>query len=63
MPLSSGEGGNKSRIQKVKKMVCDFRNKDNFKMAVYLHLLGFTVLSMNTCSQRFPPIPDGRLFS
>jgi transposase len=32
--------GNNSRIQKVKKMACGFRNTENFKMAVYFHLGG-----------------------
>jgi transposase len=36
--------GNNSRIQKVKKMACGFRNTENFKMAVYFHLGG---LDMN----------------
>lgn len=31
---------NNSRIQKVKKMACGFRNTENFKMAVYFHLGG-----------------------
>jgi transposase len=30
--------GNNSRIQKVKKIACGFRNMDNFKNAIYFHL-------------------------
>lgn len=32
--------GNNSRIQKIKKMACGFRNTDNFKYAIYFHLGG-----------------------
>lgn len=35
---SGNAEGNNSRIQKVKKMACGFRNTENFKMAVYFHL-------------------------
>lgn len=41
--LSANSGsaeGNNSRIQKVKKMACGFRNTHNFKMAIYFHLGG-----------------------
>ena len=37
---SGNAEGNNSRIQKVKKIACGFRNTDNFKMAVYFHLGG-----------------------
>lgn len=37
---SGSAEGNNSRIQKVKKMACGFRNTENFKMAVYFHLGG-----------------------
>lgn len=37
---SGNAEGNNSRIQKVKKMACGFRNTENFKMAVYFHLGG-----------------------
>ena len=30
--------GNNSRIQKIKKMACGFRNTENFKNAIYFHL-------------------------
>ncbi len=29
--------GNNSRIQKIKKMACGFRNTTNFKYAIYFH--------------------------
>ena len=35
---SGNAESNNSRIQKVKKMACGFRNTENFKMAVYFHL-------------------------
>lgn len=37
---SGSAEGNNSRIQKVKKMACGFRNTENFKMAIYFHLGG-----------------------
>jgi transposase len=37
---SGNAEGNNSRIQRVKKMACGFRNTENFKMAVYFHLGG-----------------------
>jgi len=37
---SGNAEGNNSRIQKVKKMACGFRNTENFKTAVYFHLGG-----------------------
>lgn len=37
---SGNAEGNNSRIQKVKRMACGFRNTENFKMAVYFHLGG-----------------------
>lgn len=37
---SGNAEGNNSRIQRVKKMACGFRNTANFKMAVYFHLGG-----------------------
>lgn len=37
---SGNAEGNNSRIQKVKKMACGFRNTDNFKTAIYFHLGG-----------------------
>ena len=39
LKVSSGcAEGNNSRIQKIKKMACGFRNTENFKYAVYFHL-------------------------
>lgn len=39
LKVSSGcAEGNNSRIQKIKKMACGFRNTRNFKYAVYFHL-------------------------
>jgi transposase len=37
---SGNAESNNSRIQRVKKMACGFRNTENFKMAVYFHLGG-----------------------
>mgnify|MGYP002634703641 CR=1 FL=1 len=37
---SGNAESNNSRIQKVKKMACGFRNTENFKIAVYFHLGG-----------------------
>jgi transposase len=37
---SGNAESNNSRIQKVKKMACGFRNTENFKMAIYFHLGG-----------------------
>jgi len=38
---SSGSAeGNNSRIQRIKKMACGFRNPENFKNAIYFHLGG-----------------------
>ena len=37
---SGNAESNNSRIQKVKKMACGFRNTENFKTAVYFHLGG-----------------------
>ena len=36
--------GNNSRIQKIKKMACGFRNTENFKNAIYFHLGGLDVM-------------------
>ena len=39
LKVSSGcAEGNNSRIQKIKKMACGFRNTENFKNAIYFHL-------------------------
>lgn len=35
---------NNSRIQKVKKMACGFRNTENFKCAIYFHLGGLDLM-------------------
>ena len=42
---SGNAEGNNSRIQKVKRMACGFRNTENFKMAVYFHLGGLDMKS------------------
>ena len=44
---SGNAEGNNSRIQKVKKMACGFRNTENFKMAVYFHLGGLDLRPVN----------------
>lgn len=36
--------GNNSRIQKIKKMACGYRNTENFKTAIYFHLGGLDLL-------------------
>lgn len=36
--------GNNSRIQKVKKMACGFRNTENFKNSIYFHLGGLDLV-------------------
>jgi transposase len=36
--------GNNSRIQKIKKMACGFRNTENFKYAIYFHLGGLDMM-------------------
>jgi transposase len=36
--------GNNSRIQKIKKMACGFRNTENFKNAIYFHLGGLDIM-------------------
>lgn len=39
LKVSSGcAEGNNSRIQRIKKMACGFRNTENFKYAIYFHL-------------------------
>lgn len=40
---SGNAEGNNSRIQKVKKMACGFRNSENFKTAIYFHLGGLNL--------------------
>lgn len=45
LKVSSGcAEGNNSRIQKIKKMACGFRNTENFKYAVYFHLGGLDMM-------------------
>lgn len=45
---SGNAEGNNSRIQKVKKMACGFRNTENFKMAIYFHLGGLDMRNVLT---------------
>jgi transposase len=47
---SGNAEGNNSRIQKVKKMACGFRNTENFKMAVYFHLGGLDLKPAHSIS-------------
>jgi transposase len=42
---SGNAEGNNSRIQKVKRMACGFRNTENFKIAIYFHLGGLDMRS------------------
>lgn len=45
LKVSSGcAEGNNSRIQKIKKMSCGFRNPQNFKNALYFHLGGLDIM-------------------
>ena len=48
---SGSAEGNNSRIQKIKKMACGFRNTHNFKIAVYFHLGGLDLKPSNAPTQ------------